>query len=307
MTFGRYALVRTLSTFVVFVLALVLIAFIQRVVPVRLPEDVSPAVAAARAQLEDPPHEQIADFVWQVLGERSLGTSVGGWDVGERAVDAAFVSMSVAVGGLALGLLIAATLAQIPSRSAVRIPSYLLFGALTVWAGLWFAYYLGFKWGITPILGYCWPFDVPDYLRDPNAVEECDNDIAQWAFHLVLPWLTLALPVAAIYARVLRAVRLRWEEDRRLPDDEGARVRRARALKVVKLVGRDFGFVLGAATLVEVVFGLPGFGYLLLNAITAFDLPVGEGVLVVATAMALAVQLAVDLFCGWIEPELRRA
>jgi hypothetical protein len=58
------------------------------------------------------------------------------------------------------------------------------------------SFYLGFRPGVLPISGYCNFFDSHQGCRRP----------VQWAYHLVLPSITLSLPLAAIHARVVRTL-----------------------------------------------------------------------------------------------------
>jgi peptide/nickel transport system permease protein len=277
----------------VYLLALIVIAITYRVLPGSAPPDQAPP---GYNEYTGGVITPVVDFVWQVLGEHDLGTSFDGRRVGPRVREAAPVTIAVAAGGISFALVLAALASLIPSRRLMYVFGYVAFGAATIWIGLWLAYLLGFKLGWTPIAGYC------DFF-DPET--KCGG-ARQWAWHLLLPWLALALPFAAVYARVLRAVRLRLRQDRYLPNDERRRARRLRLASAAKLVGRDFGFALGLSALVELVFGLPGLGHIIYESVNTFDLPLGAGVLVVTTTVALAFQLAVDLVCGATEPELRQ-
>lgn len=285
MSFKRYALERTAATAVGFLLALTIVFVAFRVV------DVGPTAAAHPRDAPVP--ERYWEFLSDVLSG-DLGTSLEGGSVGVRVGDAVPVSLSLTVGALTVALLLGRLLAEAPSVRLVRVLGYLAIGASVMWVGVWLAYFLGFKLGLTPISGYCYALDGPPGASSPDE-PGCTGEPLRWAYHLLLPWLTLSLPFAAVYARVIRSVR------------QGEEARRRRALQVAKLVGRDFGFALGAAALVEAVFGLPGLGELAFQAIPLglADPPLLEGVVIVATALALAVQLAVDLACGWLEPELR--
>jgi hypothetical protein len=69
--------------------------------------------------------------------------------------------------------------------------------APVVWIGLLLQYFVGFKWGLTPNAGYC------DVI-DPPVGASCGGP-ADWAYHMILPWLTFAILFAASYARMIRA------------------------------------------------------------------------------------------------------
>src|SRR4029079_7407797 len=64
-----------------------------------------------------------------------------------------------------------------------------------IWIGLIFAYVFGFRLGWFPISNYCNFF---------NHAGGCGG-AAQWASHLILPWITYAILFAALYARMIRA------------------------------------------------------------------------------------------------------
>src|SRR5581483_1335100 len=65
-----------------------------------------------------------------------------------------------------------------------------------VWIGLTFAYVVGYRLHLTPIAGYA-NFFHPLYAQPGGP--------AQWAYHLLLPWFTLAILYAALYVRMIRA------------------------------------------------------------------------------------------------------
>src|SRR5947208_3592364 len=76
-------------------------------------------------------------------------------------------------------------------------------------------------------------------------------------------------------------------------------------LSVVSMVGMDLGLAFGGALFIEIVFGLPGMGKLLVGGLAGGDLPVIMGVvLVVSFAVAIA-NLIVDVVYTWIDPRVR--
>jgi ABC-type dipeptide/oligopeptide/nickel transport system permease component len=76
-------------------------------------------------------------------------------------------------------------------------------------------------------------------------------------------------------------------------------------LPVVTIVGVQFGYLLGGAVVVEQMFGLPGLGFMLLNAIYQRDYPVVQGAVVLVALLFILVNLAVDLLCGVLDPRVR--
>ncbi|NNC13648.1 ABC transporter permease [Planctomonas sp. JC2975] len=144
------------------------------------------------------------------------------------------------------------------------------------------------------------------------------QDPAQWALHLLFPWLTLALLYGGIYARVLRSelVNAMSEDYVRTCRAKGLSERRIlwrHALRgslspVVSLFGLDFGSLVGgAALLTEVVFGLPGIGKLTWDSLQNLDLPVIMACVLYAAFFVVAANAVVDLLYAAIDPRVRRA
>lgn len=134
--------------------------------------------------------------------------------------------------------------------------------------------------------------------------------------HLLLPAVTLALPRAARQARVVRALVLeaRREAWLRTAVGKGAGPWRLRWQAVwfalpgaLPLLALDLGGLLTGTIVVEQVFGLPGLGALLIGAISARDVPVVQGVTVLALLVFLTVNLISDLFQQALDPRLRDA
>src|SRR6185312_876934 len=116
----------------------------------------------------------------------------------------------------------------------------------------------------------------------------------QWAYHLILPWMTFMCLFAAIYVRMIRAnVMETLNEDYvRTARAKGApnwlvlrsHVLRNALLPIVTMLGMDIGIALGGAVFTETVYGLPGLGRQLVLSITNFDLPITMGLVVFTTS-----------------------
>jgi peptide/nickel transport system permease protein len=174
-----------------------------------------------------------------------------------------------------------------------------------VWIGLIFAYFIGYKAGLTPITGYC-------DLINPSG--DCGGPV-QWAYHLILPWITFAILFAAVYVRMIRAnvMEALTEDYVRTARAKGApewlvmrsHVLRNAMLPVVTMLGMDIGLGLGGAVFTETVYGLPGLGKTAITAINGVDLPVLQGIVVFSTTMIIFFNLLVDVFYAWIDPRIR--
>ena len=115
----------------------------------------------------------------------------------------------------------------------------------------------------------------------------------QWAYHLILPWITFMILFAALYVRMIRAnVMETMNEDYvRTARAKGAperlvlrsHVLRNAMLPVVTMLGMDIGARARRRRLHRDVYGLPGLGRQLIHGINDFDLPVTMGLVVFAT------------------------
>jgi peptide/nickel transport system permease protein len=136
------------------------------------------------------------------------------------------------------------------------------------------------------------------WLPFPSYVPLTDDPV-QWAWNMLLPWFTLGLFESAKYARLTRSSTLETlaEDHIRTFRAYGVRERaivgrhalRGAVPPVIALNALDLGTVLGSAVLTESLFGIPGIGKTLIDAVRVIDLPVVVGVvLVTGTAVVLA-------------------
>jgi peptide/nickel transport system permease protein len=168
---------------------------------------------------------------------------------------------------------------------------------------LYFAYYrltlAGFDW--FPAGGY-----VP-MVQDP----------AEWARSLVLPWLTLALVMAATYTRLTRASMLDvlGEDYIRTARSKGIGENRviyrhglrAALTPVATQFGIDLGTLLGGVIVTETIFGIDGLGREAITAIFRQDLPVIVGIVLVAATAVVVANLVVDVCYAFLDPRVRLA
>jgi peptide/nickel transport system permease protein len=270
-------------------------------------------LASHNLGLDRPVYEQYGRFLWKLTYHHDLGRSyVNRHSVNETVLSAAPVTASLVAGGAVLWLSIAVPigiLSALRPRSLLdRVAMlFVLIGvsAHPVWIGLIFAYVIGFKLGWTPITGYC------DFF---NPATDCGGPL-QWAYHLVLPWMTFAVLYAALYVRLIRAnvMETKSEDYVRTARAKGApesrvvtqHILRNALLPVVTILGLDIGALLGGAIFTETVYSLPGLGQTALNAIGTFDLPVTQGIIVFATLCIICANLVVDLLYSVIDPRIR--
>ena len=235
--------------------------------------------------------------------------------VNDLVLRAAPVTASLVLGGALLWMLVAipiGVLSALRPRSLLDRASmtFVLIGisAHPVWIGLIFAYFIGYKWGITPITGYA------DFINPPPG--EPGGPI-QWAYHLILPWMTFAILFAALYVRMIRANVLETmnEDYVRTARAKGApeslvlrkHILRNAMLPIVTMLGMDIGLALGGAVFTESIYSLPGLGRTSIQALNNYDTPTVMGVIVFATVAIIIFNLIVDLLYAWIDPRIRLA
>lgn len=203
------------------------------------------------------------------------------------------------VGAIVLGSISALRAGRFADRAlmvlailGVSIPVFLLAAVLL--------YLLAFKTGIFPNTGYT------TFAESP----------AQWAYHLILPWFSIAVLSVGFYSRVLRSNLLDTvnEDFVRTARAKGLRHRsvfvrhvlRNSLMPIITMFGLDFATLLGGATLVtETIFNLPGIGQYEAEAIGNLDVPpILVGALFTAFFVVLFGAL-VDVFYALLDPRIR--
>jgi oligopeptide transport system permease protein len=143
--------------------------------------------------------------------------------------------------------------------------------------------------------------------------------VAGWedgaAKYLVLPVLTLALPVIAYVARITRGsllevFRANYVRTARARGLGEARVLWRHALKpallpVVSYLGPATAYVVTGSLVVETVFGLPGTGRYLVQGAINRDYTLVMGMIIVYGTLTLALNLFADIIYGWLDPTVR--
>jgi peptide/nickel transport system permease protein len=265
--------------------------------------------------LNDPVYVQYGKFLKRLVFEGSLGQSfLTRQSVNEEIKRAAPITASLVFGAI---LIVLAVSIPIGILSALRPRSlldrtamvYVLIGISlpSFWIGLMLSYLVGFRLGITPIAGYC------EAISPPNAAG-CGG-FTDWAYHMILPWLTLAIVVAGTYVRFVRAEVMdtmnqdyvRTARAKGAPERTVMRshILRNAMLPVVTIVGMDIGILLGGSIFIESVFGLNGLGGTAIESIGRFDLPVLQGVVIFGAVAIIVFTLLVDILYAWIDPRIR--
>ena len=266
--------------------------------------------------LDRPITYQYYTFLKRLVVHQDLGHS---WynreSVNTIIKDAAPVTASLVIGGAIFWLMLAIPLGIL---SALRPRSLLDRAGMTfvligisahpIWIGLIFAYFVGYRWHITPISNYA------DFFSPPPGQP---GGPVQWAYHLLLPWLTFMILYAALYTRMIRAnVMETMNEDYvRTARAKGAlehvvmrkHILRNAMLPLVTILGMDIGLALGGAIFTETIYSLPGLGRTSVQALANYDIPTILGVIVFVTCIIIVFNLAVDLLYAVIDPRIRLA
>ncbi|MFS0732467.1 ABC transporter permease [Microbacterium sp. 1P10UB] len=261
--------------------------------------------------------EQIADIralygadvpVWQqylhTLGGYVRGdfgySSQYGTEVLRLIADALPATAALAALGFAVAALLAGAIAFLSTlapfawlRGALRALPGLFVSVPVFWLGILLIQVFSFGLGWVPIVG-----------ADPVAA-------------LVLPVLTLAVPISAPLAQVLvRSIdEVRLQPFATVVRAKGASeswllwrsVARNAILPTLTIAGVLLGELIGGAVVTETVFGRAGIGRLTEQAVANQDIPVLQGIVVLAALSFVLVNLAVDLLYPVLDPRLRQS
>ncbi len=229
--------------------------------------------------------QNVAEEIWRGL-PRTFALAIG----------AALIWMAFAIG---LGLYGAIRAGGVTDR-LLTLLALIGISMPVFWLGALLAHYLGREAGLFPDGGY---------------VEFADSP-AEWLWHLILPWFTLAILFIGFYSRVLRSniletmgadyvrtARAKGLSERRVMVNH---VLRNSMIPVVTLWGLDFGAVLGGgAVLTEAVFNLQGVGEYFAESIDQLDLPPVMAVTMFAAFFIVIFNALTDIAYAALDPRIR--
>jgi len=167
------------------------------------------------------------------------------------------------------------------------------------WLASIFLYYLTYKVELFPASGYV-------SLSNP----------AEWAKHLILPWVCLAVLFAGFYSRVLRSSMLDVmnEDYVRTARAKGLSQRRVMVrhvlrnslIPIVTLFGLDFGVLIGGGAIVtESLFQIEGVGYFTAEALNQQDFPSIMAVTIFGAFFIVLFNTIVDIAYAYLDPRIR--
>ena len=141
------------------------------------------------------------------------------------------------------------------------------------------------------------------------------ESVQGWLRHILLPAFTLGLSAGAILTRQLRGamVDVMNQDYIRSARAKGLPWRKVvlkhglknAAIPIVTILGLQANYLLGGTVIVEQVFGMPGLGQLAVASVFSRDLPMIQGVVIMAVFVAVAVNLLVDISYGYFNPKVR--
>lgn len=216
------------------------------------------------------------------------------------------VSGPLALLSLCLAILIAFPAGIIAARHRGRAGDAAVIGLTQIgiavpnfWFAMLLVLVLALRWHLLPAGGF------PGW-SDPAAALRA----------LALPAIALALPQAAILARVLRSALIETMGLDYIRTARAKGLTRGQALRrhglrnalipVLTILGMQVSVLLAGAIIIENVFALPGLGRLIFQAISGRDLIVVESAVMLLVAVVIVVSFLTDLAYALVDPRLRR-
>ncbi|WP_039786514.1 ABC transporter permease [Herbaspirillum huttiense] len=272
--------------------------------------EATPEAAAAlrlKLGLDDPLLVQYGRWLWAVL-HGDLGRSfIDNTPVADALWQRLPVTIELAIGSFAVGILIAVPAGILSAVRPRGIDSYLttlvaLFGMSVphFWLGMLFIILFAVKLGWLPASGFV-----------PLSVDWHANLIA-----MIMPMVVTGLRESAILMRMVRSSLLEVlnEDYIRTAFSKGLRdwqvvlghALRNAMIPVVTASGLMVSGMLGGLVITESIFGIPGMGKMIVDAIFQRDYVTVQAGVLAATVMVVIVNLCVDLLYSVIDPRIAR-
>lgn len=309
-----YIIRRLIQMVPVLLLVLALVFVIFRMIPgdpAQLILGANPDPAAldalrAKLGLDQPVPIQFLHWLQDAL-RGDLGVSrIGDKPVAPLLAEKFLITLELAIAAIVIGCLIG-----IPAGilSAIRRDSWIDFLARVVgligfsvpnyWLGVLLVVVFSVRLGWLPPAGY-----VP-LREDPTGNLR----------YLVLPAITMGLPIAAEQMRFLRASMLDviQQDYMRTARSKGLanstiflrHALRNAFIPFLTITGLQLGYLLGGSVVIEQIFSWPGIGWLTYQSITFRDYAVVQGAVLIGAAVFLIANLLVDLGYIFLDPRIR--
>ncbi len=173
----------------------------------------------------------------------------------------------------------------------LSVPAFVVAILVTLLPAIW--------WGWTPRVGFV------TFTTNPLA----------FVVQLVLPAVILGLASAAGIMRLTRGmllevlrhdyVRTAWAKGLRERAVVLKHALKNAVIPVVTVLGLQVAAIAGGTVIIESIFGIPGMGQFLVDAIVQRDYPVIQGINLVIVVIIVATNLMVDLMYAFLDPRIR--
>ncbi|WP_406064718.1 ABC transporter permease [Streptomyces sp. NBC_01077] len=263
------------------------------------------AAFAAEHGLDDPLPLRYVDFLGQLLRGDLGVTMPPSQPVADRIAIALPVTMQLTALGLVLAIVLAVAMGvtgavqrdrwpdqvtRVLSMAGIAIPSF--------WLGVVLIQQFALNTPVFPTGGYVNPAE----------------SFSGWLRAMALPAISLAIPVAASLARLIRTSMVaeldrdyvRTATGNGLPRSLVVRgVLRNALVTPLTVLGIKVGYLLSGAVVIETIFDLPGMGKLILEGVTGGDTALVQGTVLTIALAFLVVNVVVDLLYLLVNPRIR--
>lgn len=261
------------------------------------------AIEALRKKFgfDRPLHVRFGEFYWDLI-RGDFGTSIRHridaremiFDRLPNTVVLALVAWAIGSVGIPLGMLAARRPRGVIDRF-VNILSFAVISVPEFWLALMLILIVSVQLDLLPTSGF-------NGLGPPG-----------WKF-MILPAIALCPRVMGRNAQITRATMIEEVSKQYVATARSkglaenailyGHVLKNAAISIVTLMGDELAGFMNGSTVVEIIFGWPGIGKLLIDAINARDLPVVTSAVFVVALMVMFINLMVDLIYTWLDPRI---
>lgn len=220
--------------------------------------------------------------------------------------------VSLVVGGVVIGVVAGMAGGAVCAARPRSLAARGLFAAATLalctpvyWLGLVSVFMFGPDYGLIELPIFVSLGTYTPLTQDPLA----------WAHALLVPWLLVALPLAAVCLRMTRSAMVEVLEQDYIRTAvakglSGQQVLRGHAIKpsaapVISLTGANIPILVANALLVEQIFNIPGIFRLTTGAIGDEDYPILMAIVVLAALLVVLGNMLADIVFAWLDPRVR--
>ena len=173
----------------------------------------------------------------------------------------------------------------------ICVPDFWLGTMVVIFPAVW--------WGVSPPVFYTYFFDDP--IANLSMVLIPSIILGFW-FNGMTMRLTRTMVLETFSQDYVRTA---WAKGLKMKVVVIRHVLKNSLIPVVTIVGLQLPVVIGGAVAVEYIFGLPGLGKLMVEAIVKRDYPIVSGINVFLASFVLITNLLVDLSYAWLDPRIR--